>query len=318
VRNLHDVSPTIFTSVPSAWSVLAGELERDPEFARKLFAKVHYFGYGGASLPGDVWQRIQRVAEQTMGQRIAFCTGLACTETSGMGTYCGRADAENGNIGTPVPGAEVKLVPLDGNDGRYEIRMRGPQVFSGYIAHPELTAAAFDEDGFFRLGDAVRLVNSEDPSQGMLFAGRVVEDFKLTNGTWVRTGAVRLALLERCSPLLTDAVICGHDREYLAALAWPNVAACRKLAPELASLDADALVRHPVVVDALSARLRTQPGNGSSLRIERLMLMAEPPSIDANEIADKGYVNQSVTRARRAHLVEQLFQTQHIAHIAHA
>ena len=283
VRNLRDVSPTIFTSVPSAWTVLAGELERDPELAQKLFANVHYFGYGGASLPRDVWQRIQQVAEQTIGQRIAFCTGLACTETSGMGTYCGRANAENGNIGTPVPGAEVKLVPLEGGDARYEIRMRGPHVFGGYVAHPELTAAAFDDDGFFRLGDAVRL-----------------------------------ALLECCSSLLTDAVICGHDHDYLAALAWPNVAACRKLAPELATLDAAALVQHPIVVDAISKCLRSQANSGSSLRIERLMLMAEPPSIDANEIADKGYVNQSVTRARRAHFVEQLFQTSPAAHIARA
>ncbi|MDR6384136.1 feruloyl-CoA synthase [Paraburkholderia caribensis] len=318
VRNLRDVSPTIFTSVPSAWTVLAGELERDPALARKLFANVHFFGYGGASLPRDIWERIQRVAEQTIGQRIAFCTGLACTETSGMGTYCGRANAENGNIGTPVPGAEVKLVPLEGDDARYEIRMRGPHVFGGYIAHPELTAAAFDDDGFFRLGDAVRLVNTDDPSQGMMFAGRVVEDFKLTNGTWVRTGAVRLALLERCSPLLTDAVICGHDHDYLAALAWPNVAACRKLAPELGTLDVAALVQHPIVVDALSECLRAQASSGSSLRIERVMLMAEPPSIDANEIADKGYVNQSVTRARRAHFVEQLFQTPSAGHIASA
>jgi feruloyl-CoA synthase len=320
VRNLRDVSPTIFTSVPSAWTVLAGELERDPALAQKLFANVHFFGYGGASLPGDVWQRIQRVAERTIGQRIAFCSGLACTETSGMGTYCGRADAENGNIGTPVPGAEVKLVPLEGGDERgntrYEIRMRGPHVFGGYVAHPELTAAAFDEDGFFRLGDAVRLVNGDDPSQGMMFAGRVVEDFKLTNGTWVRTGAVRLALLDACSPLLTDAVICGHDHDYLAALAWPNVAACRKLAPELEAFDASALVEHPVVVAALRACLRRQAVNGSSLRVERVMLMAEPPSIDANEIADKGYVNQATTRARRAHLVAQLFQRTPAAHIA--
>ena len=316
VRNLHDVSPTIFTSVPSAWTVLANELERDAVLAQKLFANVHYFGYGGASLPEHVWQRVQRVAEQTIGERIAFCTGLACTETSGMGTYCGRASAENGNIGVPVPGCEVKLVPLEHGDARYEIRMRGPHVFSGYVASPELTAAEFDEDGFFRLGDAVRLVNKDDPSQGMLFAGRVVEDFKLTNGTWVRTGAVRLAVLEACSPLLTDAVVCGHDHDYLAALAWPNVAACRKLAPELESLDASALVGHPVVVAALGACLRAQRVNGSSLRVERVMLMAEPPSIDANEIADKGYVNQAMTRARRAHLVAELFQSTPAAHIA--
>lgn len=316
VRNLREVAPTVFTSVPSAWTVLANELERDPELAANLFSKVHYFGYGGASLPHDIWERVQRVAEKTIGQRIAFLTGLACTETSGMGTYCGWPTETVGNIGTPVPGSEVKLLPLDGGDGRYEIRLRGANVFGGYIKNPELTAAAFDEEGFFRLGDAVRLADPADPAQGMLFAGRVVEDFKLTNGTWVRTGAVRLALLDRCAPLLTDAVICGHDHAYLAALAWPNVAACQRLAPELAGLDAAALAHHPIVVEALSARLRGQGAQGASLGVERLMLMAEPPSMDANEIADKGYVNQAVTRARRAHLVDALYLTEPAAHVA--
>ncbi|MFL9890643.1 feruloyl-CoA synthase [Paraburkholderia sp. RL17-381-BIF-C] len=316
VRNLREVSPTVFTSVPSAWAVLAGELERDPVLARSLFANVQYFGYGGASLPTDVWHRIQRVAVDTIGKRIVFSTGLACTETSGMGTYCGWPATDLGNIGGPVPGSEVKLLPLEGGDGRYEIRMRGANVFGGYIGNAALTAAAFDEEGYFRLGDAVRLANPDDPAQGLLFAGRVVEDFKLTNGTWVRTGAVRLGLLDQCAPLISDAVICGHDHEFLAALAWPNVAACRRLAPELAELDAAALVEHPLVVAALRERLAGHKGGGASRTIERLMLMAEPPSIDANEIAEKGYVNQAVTRARRAHLIEQLYHTEPAAHIA--
>jgi len=316
VRNLREVSPSIFTSVPSAWAMLAAELERDPKLAQSLFARVHYFGYGGASLPTSVWQRIQHVAEETIGERITFCSGLASTETSGMGTYCGWPTEGTGNIGTPVPGAEIKLLPLEGSAGRYEIRMRGPHVFAGYIKHPEMTAAAFDEEGFFRMGDAVRLVNPSDPAEGMLFDGRVVEDFKLINGTWVQTGAMRLSLLDQCAPLLSDAVICGHDNEFVAALAWPNVAACQRLAPELAELDAAALTKHPVVVDALRDRLRGQRVAGVSLTIQRLLLMAEPPSADANEIADKGYVNQATTRARRAHLVEELYQKQPAAHVA--
>jgi feruloyl-CoA synthase len=316
VRNLREVSPTIFTSVPSAWAMLAGELERDPVLARSLFADVQYFGYGGASLPTDIWHRIQRVAVNTIGKRIVFSTGLACTETSGMGTYCGWPASDLGNIGGPVPGSAVKLLPLEGEDGRYEIRMRGANVFAGYIGNPALTAAAFDEEGYFRLGDAVRLANPADPGQGLLFAGRVVEDFKLTNGTWVRTGAVRLGLVDLCAPLISDAVICGHDREFLAALAWPNVAACRRLAPELAEMDATALVRHPVVVAALRERLAAQKGGGASQTIERVMLMAEPPSIDANEIAEKGYVNQAVTRARRAHLIDPLYHAEPALHIA--
>lgn len=318
VHNLRDVAPTILTSVPSAWTVLANELERDDALAARLFSNVHFFGYGGASLPAEVRERIQRVAEKTTGERIAFLTGLACTETTGMGTYCGWPSETPGNIGTPVPGAEVKLLPLEGGDGRYEIRMRGANVFGGYLGNPELTAAAFDEEGFFRLGDAVRLADPEDPSQGMLFAGRVVEDFKLANGTWVRTGAVRLALLDHCAPLLADAVICGHDQAYLAALAWPNVAACQRLAPELAGLDAAALAGHPLVTEALSKRLKSQGASGASLAVQRLMLMAEPPSMDANEIADKGYVNQAVTRARRAHLVDALYLAEPAAHVARA
>jgi len=318
VRNLREVLPTLVTSVPAAWAVLANELERDRAFARDLLANVNFFGYGGASLPADVFARIQRVAVETTGERIAFLTGLACTETCAVGTHCGWPSDTVGNVGVPVPGLEVKLLPLEGGDGRYEIRMRGPSVFAEYVRNPELTAAAFDEEGFFRLGDAVRLADVDDPAKGLLFAGRVVEDFKLTNGTWVRTGAVRLALLERCTPLLADAVVCGHDRSYLAVLAWPNVAALRRLAPELAGLDAAALVKHPLVVAALGERLRAQGANGASLSVERLMLMAEPPSIDANEIADKGYVNQAVTRARRAHLIEALYQAQPEAHIARA
>ncbi|AQV97380.1 feruloyl-CoA synthase [Cupriavidus necator] len=314
VRNLREVSPTIFSSVPAAWAMLAAEVERDPELARSLFANVVNFAYGGASLPRDVWDRIHSAAEATVGERITFCSGLACTETSGMGIYCSWPTEDTGNVGVPMPGAEVKLVPLEGGDGRYEIRMRGPFLFSGYINRPDLTAAAFDDEGYFCLGDAVRLADPANPARGVRFAGRVVEDFKLVNGTWVRVGAVRLGLVEQCAPLLTDAVICGHDQHYVAALAWPNVAACRALHPELAELDAQALVRHPRVVDAIRERLRAT--GGASLSVKRVLLMAEPPSIDANEIADKGYVNQAATRARRAGLVDELFLAEPAAHVA--
>ncbi|WP_454741607.1 feruloyl-CoA synthase [Cupriavidus necator] len=320
VRNLREVTPTIFTTVPSAWAMLATEFERDPELARRLMSGVISFSYGGASLPRDVRDRIHRVADDVVGERIAFCSGLACTETGGMGVYCSWPTEENGNIGVPMPGTEVKLVPLEGSEDaaarRYELRIRGTFLFREYIGRPDLTAAAFDEEGYFRLGDAVRLADAADPARGLLFAGRVGEDFKLANGTWVRTGAVRLGLVEQCAPLLNDAVICGHDHDYLAALAWPNLPACRALAPELEGLEAEALVQHPLVVAALRERLQAQAGAGASLSIRRVLLMAEPPSIDANEIADKGYVNQTATRTRRAHLVEQLFQPQPAPYVA--
>ncbi len=316
VRNLREISPVALTSVPSAWSMLATELERDPELARSVFARAAIFSYGGASLPRDVIERIEAVAERTVGERVMFCSGLACTETSGLGIFCGWPSDVPGNLGVPMPGAEVKLVPLEGGDGRYEIRMRGPFLFSGYVKHPEMTAAAFDDEGFYRLGDAVRLATPGDARGGLQFAGRIAEDFKLENGTWVRTGAVRLGFVERCAPLVTDAVICGHDRDYVGALAWPNVNACRALAPELAGLDAEALVAHPVVIDAIRTRLSAAHGTGASVTVKRVLLMAEPPSIDAGEIADKGYVNQAVTRARRAHLVDALYRCEPAAHVA--
>ena len=316
VRNLREVSPTVLTSVPSAWIMLANEMERDPELARSVLARAAFFSYGGASLPPSVRERIEAVAERMAGERITFCSGLACTETSGLGIFCGWPSEVPGNVGVPMPGAEVKLLPLDGGDERYEIRMRGPFVFSGYANRPDLTAAAFDEEGFYRLGDAVRLAVPDDPTGGLQFAGRIAEDFKLANGTWVLTGAVRLGLVERCAPLITDAVICGHDREYVAALAWPNVAACRQLGPELAELDAQALVTHPLVVEAIRARLESARATGASVTIKRVLLMAEPPSMDAGEIADKGYVNQATTRARRARLIDELYSADPAAHVA--
>jgi feruloyl-CoA synthase len=283
LRNLREISPTIFNSVPTAWAMLAAELERDPLLAKSFFAKVVNLGYGGASLPRDVWERIQRVAERTVGERIQFNTGLGSTETAGMGCMNNAVGDQLGNVGVPTPGTSVKLIPQPGGDGRYEIRVGLGFRFGGYAQRPDLTAAALDEEGYFLIGDAVRLADPADPSQGVVFAGRVVEDFKLANGTWVRTGAIRLGLVECCSPLVSDAVVCGHDQDYIAALAWPNIPACRRLIPELAALDAEALVRHPALVAALAERLRTQ-GGSASLSVARLTLMAEPPSMEPTRL----------------------------------
>ncbi|MCY1237173.1 AMP-binding enzyme [compost metagenome] len=243
---------------------------------------------------------------RTTGQRIVFASGYGATETTGLGSGFTLPGEDVDNIGLPGPGVELKLVPLEGEEGRYEIRTRGPHVFSGYLKRPDLSAAAFDDEGFYCLGDAVRLADPDAPEAGLRYAGRCVEDFKLDSGTWVRVGAVRLGLIEACAPLLADAVICGHDRDRVAALAWPNVVQCRGLAPELAELSVEALIRHPFVIDALRTRLRTQGGPGSQ-KVRRVMLMAEPPSLDAYEIADKGYVNQATTRQRRAYLIDVLY-----------
>jgi feruloyl-CoA synthase len=307
VQNLREISPTLYANVPAAWALLAAELDHDEALARAFFSRIRFVGYGGASLPRDVWERFQAAAVRTVGERIVFTSGFGSTETTALGMNFNRPSDDVGNIGIPNPGMEVKLVPLEGDDGRYEIRMRGRHLFPGYLKRPDLTAAAFDDEGFYSLGDAVRLADPSAPEAGLRYAGRCVEDFKLSNGTWVRTGSARLGLIEQCAPLIADAVICGHDRDHVAALAWPNVAACRRLAPELADATAEVLVAHPLVVDAIQRQLRAQASAIASQQIRRVLLMAEPPSPDANEIADKGYINQAMTRQRRAHLVEALY-----------
>lgn len=318
VQNLREVAPTLYANVPGAWALLATELARDEALARNFFSRLRYAGYGGASLPRDVWERFQATAVRTVGERIVFMSGFGATETSALGMNFSQPCDDVGNIGVPMPGMEVKLVPLPGDDGRYDVRMRGPHLFPGYLKRPDLTAAAFDDEGYYRLGDAVRLANPEAPAEGLRYAGRCVEDFKLANGTWVRTGSVRVGLIAQCGPLLADAVICGHDRDYVAALAWPNVAACQGLAPELAGLPARDLVVHPLVVDALRRKLQAQDEGPVSGQVRRVLLMADAPSPDANEIADKGYINQAMARERRAHLIEPLYAEPADASVASA
>ncbi|MGT2510494.1 AMP-binding protein [Cupriavidus basilensis] len=318
VQNLREISPTMFATVPAAWSMLVTELERDDALAQSFFSRLMFVSYGGASLPGDVLARFQRVAERVAGERIVFTSGFGATETTAMGLNFSRPADDTGNLGMPVPGVELKLVPLDGGDGRYEVRMRGRHIFSGYLQQPALSAAAFDEEGFYCMGDAARMVDPAAPGEGLRYAGRCVEDFKLSNGTWVRTGAVRVALLEQCAPLLADAVICGHDRDFVAALAWPNAVACQRLAPELAGLPAEQLVSHPIVVAALRERLQATGKGSVSQQARRVLLMAEPASIDAGEIADKGYINQATTRERRAGLIGALYAASPALFVARA
>ena len=210
-----------------------------------------------------------------------------------------------GLIGLPYPGIELKLVPVG---GKYEARIKGPIVMSGYHRQPELTAKAFDEDGFYRIGDAATFVDPDDPAEGLVFAGRVVEDFKLTSGTFVHVGTLRVASIAAASPVVQDALVAGQDRPYVGLLAWPNVAACRVVA-SLPDADAATLVKHPAVIARLReglAAMNAQAG-GSSGRVGRALFLVEPPSVDGNEITDKGYVNQRAGLERRAADVERLY-----------
>jgi len=307
IRNLREISPTYYANVPAGYAALAAAMEADDALCRTFFKNLGLMAYGGARLPDDLYERMQRLAVKTTGERVVFYTGWGATETgpTATGTYW---DTERvGLIGLPFPGVELKLVPTG---AKYEVRLRGINVTPGYYGRPDLTAAAFDEDGFYRIGDAAVFVDPADPVQGLIFAGRVVEDFKLTTGTFVHVGSLRTDAIAAATPVVQDALVTGQDRAYIGLLAWPNVDACRRLIGDMTATP-EAIVRHPKVVAALRDGLgahNRKAGHGSSVHIARAMLMAEPPSIDGHELTDKGYINQRAGLERRAMLVERLYQ----------
>jgi feruloyl-CoA synthase len=306
LRNLREVSPTYYANVPAGYAALAAAMEKDDALCRSFFKNLGLMAYGGARLPDDLYDRMQALAVRATGERIVFYTGWGSTETAptSTGTYW---DTERvGLIGLPFPGVELKMVPFD---DKYELRLRGVNVMPGYYKQPELTKAAFDEEGFYKIGDAGVFVDDNDPVQGLIFSGRVVEDFKLTTGTFVHVGSLRTDAIAAATPVVQDALIAGQDRPYIGVLAWPNLAACRMLIGEPEAGFAD-VVKHPLVLACLKNGLEAHNAacqGASSRRVARAMMMVEPASIDGNELTDKGYINQRAGLTRRADLVERLY-----------
>ena len=305
IRNLREVSPTYYANVPAGYAALAAAMEKDDALCRSFFKNLSIMAYGGARLPDDLYDRMQALAVKTTGERIVFYTGWGSTETAptATGTYW---DTERvGLIGLPFPGVELKMVPCG---SKYELRLRGINVTSGYFGQPELTKKMFDEEGFYCIGDAGVFVDDSDPLQGIIFAGRVVEDFKLTTGTFVHVGSLRTDAIAAATPVVHDALVTGQDREFIGLLAWPNLHACRQIVGNPDATFAD-VVKHPDVIACLKRGLEAYNTccTGSSTRIARVMLMVEPPSIDGNELTDKGYINQRAGLERRADLVERLY-----------
>jgi feruloyl-CoA synthase len=284
-------------------------LERDEAFARSFFAGLRLIFYAGAALPQDLWQRLEHVSLRVTGERIPMTSSWGTTETAPMATMAHFPIERAGPIGVPAPGVEIKLVPTA---AKLEIRVRGPNVTPGYWKRPDLTAAAFDAEGFYKPGDAVRFAEPADPAMGIVFDGRLAEDFKLMTGTWVAVGALRVGVLSAASPALQDAVVAGENRDFIGLMAWLNVAGCRTLVGEGAAAAPDALASHPAVREHVRSALRrwNAAHTGASQHIARTIILTEPPSIDANEITDKGYVNQRLALERRAKDVERLFAAQ--------
>jgi feruloyl-CoA synthase len=292
VRNLRDVGPTIYFNVPRGYEALLPYLRADEALRRSFFGRLGILQYAAAVLPQPVWKAYEDLAVQTCGERIPWITGYGATETAPFAMSTNRGAPRAGTVGLPVDGLEMKLVPV--ND-KLEARFRGPSITPGYWRQPELTQAAFDEEGYYRTGDALRFLDPGDPSQGLEFDGRIAEDFKLTTGTWVSVGPLRAKLGAAGAPYVQDSVITGHDRDEIGALVFPNSQACLGVAPE-------ALRAHlQRALDRLAAH-----STGSSTRIARALVLETPPSIDAGEVTDKGSINQRAVLRARADLVEML------------
>ncbi|WP_296597811.1 feruloyl-CoA synthase [Phenylobacterium sp.] len=289
IRNLRDVAPTYQNMVPAAWMLFAEALEQDEDLARAFFSRVRLLQYGGAALGQATADRIQAVAVRTVGERISFGSGYGATETGPTACNVHWPNARMGMIGLPLPGTSVRLVP---EAGKLDFRVKGPQVTPGYLGRPELSAAAFDDEGFYRLGDAARFVEPGNPQAGMIFDGRLSENFKLASGTFVMVGELRIGAIGAIGDAVTDAVVCGENQEAVGLLLYPN--------PTRPRAEIEAAVR--AGIEAFNARAK-----GSGGRVARALVLPDPPDANAGEITDKGYIAQSLARVRRAEAIDRLF-----------
>jgi feruloyl-CoA synthase len=293
VRNLREVAPTIYFNVPSGYEALLPYLRAEEQLRENFFSRLTLLQYAAAVLPQPVWKAYEELALESCGERVLWITGYGSTETAPFAMSTNRGAARAGSVGLPVDGLDMKLAP---SGDKLEARFRGPSITPGYWRQDDLTRAAFDEEGYYRTGDAMRFADPADPQRGLQFDGRTAEDFKLTTGTWVSVGRLRTTINSAGAPYVLDTVITGHDRDQIGALIFPNMEACK-------ALDPAALRRF---LQELLAELAAE-STGSSTLVARAMVLDQPPSLDAGEITDKGTLNQKAVLARRAKLVEDLY-----------
>jgi feruloyl-CoA synthase len=296
LRNLREVATTYHNMVPAGWGMLVGELERDDALAARFFEKVRVLQYGGASMAQSILDRVQAVAVRTIGERITFAAGYGATETGPTACNIHWLNARSGMVGLPTPGTSVKLVPA-GDGGKFEIRVKGPQVSPGYLDQPEATALAFDEDGFYRLGDAARLADPEEPAAGLVFDGRLVENFKLASGTFVAAGALRVAAVSAIGGSVSDAVVCGEGQEGVGLMLFLDAKACECLG--------DRSAVRAAIAEGL-ARLNASAKGGGG-KVVRALILDGAPDAASGELTDKGYINQALARERRPIELARLF-----------
>jgi len=309
VRNLRDVAATAHFTVPRTYEALLPYLKVDGDLRSRFFSRLTLFFYAAAGLSQGYFDELQALAVTTIGRELLWVTGLGSTETAPFAMCTGSVGAHAGFVGFPVPGVELKLAPVG---EKREARVRGPNVTPGYWREPVSTASVFDEEGFFRMGDALRPIDPGDPLKGFMFDGRLTEDFKLSSGTWVSVGPLRARLLLHFGAYIQDVAIAAPDRAFVSALLFPNITACRRLCPDLApGTPASGVLSHESV-RATFARLLGElaaASTGNSTRIARAIIVDAPPSIDLGEITDKGSLNQQAILQNRAALVEELYAT---------
>ena len=309
LRNLREISTTVFFNVPKAYEGLLPALRSDDELRETFFRRLKLLFYAAAGLSQPMWDAYRSLAQEACGERIIMVTGLGATETAPMAIQTSWETDHAGVIGIPVPGVELKLVP---RDEKLEARVRGPNITPGYWRQPELTEKVFDEEGFYSFGDAVRFIDPNDVNKGFLFDGRFSEDFKLASGTWVSVGPLRARILSHFAPFVRDVVVAGHDRDDVGLLIFADLpACCEVISGQAANLNATEILGHDLVRARFQELIKTfaEQSTGSSTRIARAVLVEEPPSLDAGEVTDKGSLNQRAVLERRATLVEELYSS---------
>lgn len=306
VRNLREISPTVQFNVPKGFDALAHHLREDRELRRSFFRRLRACLFGGGSLAQHTMDALDELAMAERGTRVPMLSGLGATETGPSVTFTTPDCVQAGVIGLPAAGNIVKLAP---HEDKFELRVKSPSVTPGYWRQPELTAAAFDDEGFYKLGDAARLLDESAPERGLCFDGRIAEDFKLSSGTWVSVGPLRAKLITALSPLVQDVAIAGLDRDYLTALLLPDLAACAALLG-VPSISYEQLPEQAKLMRVLRERLQAHAAQhpASSLCIRRAMLLPSSPSLDHGEVTDKGSINQRTMLRMRSTCIETLYQ----------
>jgi feruloyl-CoA synthase len=314
VRNLSEISPTVYFNVPKGYEALLPYLRDDQALCAKFFHRLHAMFFSGAALSPFIWNSLDELAVRETGFRVPVLTGLGATETAPFFMSVRPATSRSGHVGLPVSGNDAKLVP---NNGKLEVRAKGPNVTPGYWRQPDLTAAAFDDEGFYKFGDAIKPVDAGDFQAGFDFDGRIAEDFKLASGTWVSVGPLRARFVAACAPLVRDVVIAGINRDEVSAMVILDLDGCRLINPTLPFDNLAVTAADPLIIAAFRERLMKflATGTGSSTRITRAILLDTPLSIDRGEVTDKGSINQRAVLDARAALIDELYSPTPAAHV---